>query len=329
MNEVKVNIILVNFNTTEDTIECMESIIKQEYLNFQIFLVDNSTELGTVEKIKTWAKGKIKEKITSHYPEYVYPLNTKPLSFAFLEEKYLNEPGFRDEKVVLIKAKKNKGFASANNIILNYLRDKKEEAIYWLLNTDTVISPDSINKIVRFYSSNKKAGIIGTSLMEYYDRSKIQVIGGLYNPLTTKLIATTRWKEFEQSKLIKYPNGASMVISREFLEKVGEMEEKYFLYFEELDWVMRGIKSGFTPAFLIDNIVYHKGGASTGKNSKLADYYYLRGKFLVTNKFFEKYKWFVFPLLFLGFPLNRILRGQFSRIIILFKVIKSSITRNN
>lgn len=323
MSNIKVNIILVNYNTTKDTIECLESILKQTYVDLQVFIVDNSTEKASIDEFISWAKGEGESKILTSFPEYVLPISKKPLSFTYLTEKDLEcSRSVIDEKVVFVKAKKNNGFASANNIALNYLKKIKGDAIYWLLNNDTVISKNATNSVVDFYLKNKSAGIIGTSLMEYSDKLKIQAIGGLYNPLTTKLNIPTAESEFCKSKLIKYPNGASMIISRRFLDEVGGLSEEYFLYFEELDWVLKGMERGYKPVFLRDEIVYHKGGASTGKNSELADYYYLRGKMLLTLKFFKKYKPIVFSLLFFAFPINRILRGQLNRVKILFKVLK-------
>jgi GT2 family glycosyltransferase len=113
-----------------------------------------------------------------------------------------------------------------------------------------------------------------------------------------------------------------MIISKEFLNNVGVLSEDYFLYFEELDLTLRAKHLGYKPSFLHDKLVYHKGGVSTGKNSELADYYFLRGKFLVTIKFFKNNFLVIFLLSIFAFPINRILRGETKRIKILFKVIK-------
>lgn len=327
MNRIKVNIILVNYNTVADTIECLESLLKQSYDNFQIFVVDNSTELGTINNFLSWADGFYRADNVSNYPEYVLPLVRKPISYLSLsEDEFKRTTSFKKGEVVFIKAEKNEGFAAANNIVLNHFRDNGDEkAINWLLNNDTVVSKTAIQSIVTFYLSNKKSGIIGTSLMEYSDKNKIQAIGGLYSAITSKLYIPTSWSEFKKSNLLKYPNGASMLVTPDFLKKVGVMSEDYFLYFEELDWVLRGKEAGFTPSFLVEPIVYHKGGASTGKNSELADYYYLRGKILVVLKFFRKYRFIVLPLLFVAFPINRILKGQFYRVKIVIQVLRDLI----
>ncbi|ADV48889.1 glycosyl transferase family 2 [Cellulophaga algicola DSM 14237] len=321
MNSLKVNIILVNYNTVPDTIECLESILKQDYKNYQVFLIDNSSKEKTIEELESWCKGDYMENIETNFPEYVYPLKTGSIPFISITENELVGNKKCEEKIILVKANKNDGFAAANNIALNHLnRNSIEEHICWLLNNDTVISPYSIGSLVDFYFLKEKPGIIGTSLMEYSDKTKIQAIGGLYNSISSKLRVPIDAEEFYASKQIKYPNGASMIVSKEYLNIVGSISEEYFLYFEELDWILKGRMKGFSPAFLVQELVYHKGGASTGKNSELADYYYLRGRLLVTLKFFKKYSLIVFAISLIMFPLNRILIGQIARIKILFKV---------
>jgi hypothetical protein len=320
MTNVMVNIILVNYNTVSDTVECLESILKQTYTNYQIFVVDNSAHTNCINDLESWANGENLQHIDTNFPDYIYPVSHKPIPHVVLNENEFVKRDIINKKVIFIRAKENKGFAAANNIVLNHFKLKRDNSIFWLLNNDTVIAPRALNTVIKFFISNKHSGIIGTSLMEYWDRYKTQAIGGLYNPITSKLCIPVEEKAFINSKKIKYPNGASMIVSCTFLEKVGGLSEDYFLYFEELDWILKGKREGFEPKFLVDNIVYHKGGASTGKNSELSDFYYTRGRLLLTIKFFKKYSLIVFILLLVMFPLNRMLKGEFSRIKIIYKV---------
>ena len=322
MNNVKVYVIIINYNAVEDTIECLETLYKQRFNNIQTVVVDNSTENRTLEKIKRWADAEWNSEIKTQYPELVFPLCNKPITCNVISENNFNKTTQISDELILVKAKRNNGFAAANNIALNYIKQDNSDYLCWLLNNDTVLSANALSKIVEFYNQNKDCHLFGTSLMEYYERDEVQAIGGLYDSRTSKLKLPKNNKDFYHSNLIRYPNGASMIISKEFLNNVGVLSEDYFLYFEELDWTLRAKHLGYKPSFLHDKIVHHKGGISTGKNSELADYYFLRGKFLVTIKFFKNNFLVIFLLSIFAFPINRILRGETKRIKILFKVIK-------
>jgi GT2 family glycosyltransferase len=113
-----------------------------------------------------------------------------------------------------------------------------------------------------------------------------------------------------------YVCGVSVLATRRFLEEVGLMEESYFLYFEELDWAVRG--AAFARVYAHDSVVYHREGRSTGastdwrKKSELSDYYTLRSRLLFTRRFFPS----ALPTVYcglLGAALNRLLRRQFGR----------------
>ncbi|HIP33256.1 MAG TPA: hypothetical protein EYG89_00650 [Bacteroidia bacterium] len=119
-----------------------------------------------------------------------------------------------------------------------------------------------------------------------------------------------------------------MLVSKGFIKEVGLMCEDYFLYFEELDWAIRGKKKGYQLGYCWESKVYHKEGGSIGSSSKgeekseIADYYGLRNRIVFTKKFYPKYLLSVY----LGFIMviwNRIRRGHFKRILKILKLIRS------
>ena len=85
----KVYIILVNYNGWQDTIECLESLYKIDYENYQVLVVDNDSSNNSLEYIKSWADGKtiIDEKDTTIYKKYVLPYIEKPKEY--IEYNYL------------------------------------------------------------------------------------------------------------------------------------------------------------------------------------------------------------------------------------------------
>lgn len=135
----KVYVIVVNFNGHEDTIECLESVLKSDHRNFQIILVDNSTDPDSLNFITDWAKGDLEATIKTKYPEWVYPLEQKPISVALVSEMDLVNVLYPEAKLTIIKADENAGFASVNNLGITYAIYKGDGQWVWLLNNDTVV----------------------------------------------------------------------------------------------------------------------------------------------------------------------------------------------
>jgi GT2 family glycosyltransferase len=146
-------------------------------------------------------------------------------------------------------------------------------------------------------------GICGSTLL-FYDRVKdgarsVQACGGSrYNPWTSRgghiaagydqeHLPTQAWVEHR----LRYIVGASMLVSRRFVESVGLMNEQYFLYFEEIDWATRArglFRLGYAPL----SLVFHKTGATIGTaarpifQSEMADYWGTRNRIVFTRKYF-------------------------------------------
>ena len=127
MNNVKVYVIIINYNAVEDTIECLETLYKQRFNNIQTVVVDNSTENGTLEKIKCWADGQWNSEIKTQYSELVFPLCNKPITCNVISENKFNKAKQISDELILVKAKRNNGFAAANNIALNYIKQDTSE----------------------------------------------------------------------------------------------------------------------------------------------------------------------------------------------------------
>jgi GT2 family glycosyltransferase len=324
-------IALVNFNGHDDTIECLESVFKSSELNFQIIIVDNSRDPLSLEKICFWLENRGSYPIRSEFPELIYPLAPDRVSHkVYSEQEFEALSEAPTEKVLLVHAKNNSGFAGGNNIIMRYfLRCSKFEFV-WLLNNDTIIKPDTLENLVRFAkNSNSKVGIIGAKLFNYYQSNQLQAVGANYYKWIGKVkeigsgdLDRGQWddKKFR----FDYVIGASMFVKREFVESVGFLTEDYFLYFEELDWSIRGAKKNWEMSFCSNAIVYHKLGASTKSTrktiSEISDFYFVRNRIIIALRHFP----FTIITLYLAFSLfiiKRIIMRKPERIKTLFRLI--------
>lgn len=286
---MRVNIIIVNYNGWEDTVECLESVLKSNYVDYQVYVVDNSPDDNSLNKIIEWAEGNINH-IRTQYEELIYPLSNKPVNYKYVKEINFHE-NLLQNKIVLIKASQNNGFAAANNIVLNYLLNFKQEELVFLLNNDTIIYPNTISNFV-INLKNSKQKIIGGVLLEYFKKNIVQSVGGIYNSffgITSQVlegISLEDFRKMEQKVHIDYPVGASMFVSLKTIRTIGLLNENYFLYFEELDWIKR-IEQDESSTYGSDCFILHKGGVSTGSinNSFIADKYSIFNRI----KFAKKY----------------------------------------
>lgn len=279
-----VAIILVNWNGWKDTVACLASLQTLSYPNFEVVVVDNASADDSEVELRR------------RFPE-------------------LN----------LMQSGANLGFAGGNNVGIRYALDKGFDYV-WLLNNDTLVEPGSLTELVAKMKREPEIGICGSSLIYEAARDKVQALGGArYNRWlgTVKHVGaqqprTQAVDEAATEAGLDYIIGASMLVSRAFLERVGLLQEDYFLYFEELDWAARA-KGKFRLGYAAKSIVYHKEGSSIGgtdrakaAKSLTADFYALRNRIRFTARFYP----YALPSVYLGMLLavaNRLRRRQWAR----------------
>ena len=290
-------IILLNYHGISDTTECIQSLLNLSTNNYRIVVVDNSQNNEEWKKLLDFAR--------SESLDYI----------SFNQE---NDRNYQQQKVVFIKAQENKGFAHGNNLGLKFAMSQEDAWYFWLLNNDTVVRPDSLTELVTYHSQHPET-ILGSKLLYYHCPDKIQAVGGSFNK---NLYISTHIGEGKKYDVLKkdlpkidYPIGASMFVSRDFIDHVGFLSEDFFLYYEELDWCERGIDEKFVPDWCETSIVYHKEGKSIGSSYKNKKSFFSEVQlFKSRKKFVEKYYSLSFKFYFssLLLILNRLRKGQFT-----------------
>lgn len=333
----KVYILILNWNGWKDTIECLESVFRNQYEDYQVIVCDNNSQDGSLEYIKLWAKGYLEPLVAQNHPlrNLSFPPVKKPIPYIEYDRKQAEAGGNKGDsgtRLILIQTGANLGFAGGNNVGLRYALARNDFDYVWLLNNDTVIKPDALTHMVRRMKEKPQAGMCGSTLLYYHEPEKVQALGGaVYNKwfAIPRHIGTFRKasepidREYVESKM-KYVVGASMLVSKWFLKDIGLMCEDYFLYFEELDWAMRA-RGYYTFAYAPKSIIYHKEGASIGSGSKAeksvtADYYGIKNRLVFTRKFFPSLLFTVY-LGLLVTAIRRIYRKQFDRLRIIINIM--------
>jgi len=85
-------------------------------------------------------------------------------------------------------------------------------------------------------------------------------------------------------KRVDFVSGCAMMVKKEVFKKIGLLDERYFLYLEDLDFCHRVAKSGFKILFDPKAIVWHKNAGSSASGSKLQEYYITRNRLLFGQK---------------------------------------------
>lgn len=322
-----VAIVLVNWNAWADTIECLESALRLDYPAFQLIVCDNASTDGSVERFKAWAKG---ERVwpgpgNPQLAHLTTPPRPKPLHLEVITAGQAADECTRAAEVVVIETGANLGFAGGNNVGIRHALAQPDVGFVWLLNNDTVVEPDTLRHLVTRMAANPQAGPCGATL-RFYDRPGIvqSRSGCRFNRWTSQARcigngepAGRRVSREAVERRTDFVTGASMFLSRAFLETVGLMEERYFLYFEEIDWAVRAGKR-FPALYAPEATVYHKEGGSIGSSSckgsrsSLSEFHLARSKLLFTRKFFP----WLLPVIYassLVQILRRIFRGQWTR----------------
>lgn len=294
----KMAIVLVNWNGWRDTIECLESILKNNSDDYHVIICDNASTDGSFEKIIRWAGGEERVVPASDaMVSYSTPAAAKPVALKCIDEDG-NESGDHHAKLILMQTGANLGFAGGNNVGLRYALAESGCEYFWLLNNDTVIAPDAISNFITHLGEVKNLGMCGTRIHFYHQPGIIQALGGAkFNSWTGNSVCIANYEsvdiDVDDSVVISkidFIVGASMGVTRAFLEEVGLMQESYFLYYEEIDWAQRA-RGAYALGYAGKVTVFHKEGGAIGSSSvkgersPMSEYYLMSSRLKYAAQF--------------------------------------------
>lgn len=255
---MKLSIIIVSYNVKYFLEQCLNSILAS-YLNvdYEIIIVDNNS--------------------TDH-------------SVPYLEQK------FTHNNIIFIRNNKNLGFAKANNQAIQQARGK----YILLLNPDTVIGENTLANVINFMDANPEAGAVGVKTINGSGLFLPESKRGFPTPWAsfckftglaslfprTKLFDGYYLKYLDENKIHQIPIlvGAFMMIRKTTLDKVGLLDESFFMYGEDIDLSYRITLAGYTNYYLPEKIIHYKG-ESTDKYDKK----YINAFYNAMSIFYKKY----------------------------------------
>ncbi len=254
----KLSIIIVNFNAEMFLVECLDSIYAQtKQISFDIWVVDNNSIDASVSMIRR-----------------NYPL------------------------VNLIENKENPGFARANNDAIR----KCTGDYVLLLNPDTLILENAIEKMVKFLDKNPRTGIAGCKVLNADGTLQLACRRSIPTPSVAFFRLTGLSRLFPNSKMMAEYNltyldtdkphevdavsGAFLMIRRKVIDNIGTLDERFFMYGEELDWCLRTKNAGWKVMYYPDAEIIHYKGECSKSNSRKAAFEFYRSMYLFHKKHF-------------------------------------------
>lgn len=267
-----VAIVIVNYCRSEDTIECINSIITNNlFVTPPIFIV---IENGSTDN-----------------------------SYLALQHTY------EDKKNIIIKrTHQNLGFAGGYNLGIEMAINENVKWVF-LLNNDTVIEENAINYLfnpdfdivipkILVYSQKQLIWSAGAKWKRFPPRV---VISGYLQKESN---------QYNQQKIIKYATGCAIMITKEALLKLGKFDEEYLSYFEDYDFFFRASQLNLRTLYQPQSIIYHKVSKTLGENSKKKWFFLGRNSvlFYLKNNRFSFFHWLSY---FLWVVIRDVLKGNF------------------
>ena len=239
-------IIIVNYCTSELTINCLASLAEERTggHEFRVVLVDNASPDNSVDMLT----------------------------------KALTQNGWGDW-VEFIQSKSNAGFAAGNNIGIRQVFETTERPEFiLLLNPDTLLKPGAIRALATWLIEHSKAGIVGGRLLDPNGKPPCSgfrfpsALGELENGVSLGFLTKLLAKSVVPMRISDIPiavdwvSGACFLVRSSVIDQIGVLDENYFMYYEEVDFCRRAKHRGWEVWHLPQAQVVHFEGSASGIN---------------------------------------------------------------
>lgn len=290
----KLSIIILNWNGSKDTIECLNSLNKSTFRNFDVIIVDNGSEMNDITLIIDWCKKNLRLMgVVNALLENNNKIYTNPIESVQMTDS-------QNIGVMVIVNKENLGFARGNNIGISYALKNSYELVM-LLNNDTTIESSSIGKLVEFLELNKNYVAVSPQIRHFYDSTKIWNCGG-----EIKWYGSCKYFYAEKNIGI-VPNKGYIDVT--FLTgcalmfkpvKTGLLTEKYFFGEEDYEFSLRQRRIDNKMACNLESVIYHKVSSTAlhiQKDMIGKTYHYLLCRMINNREYYSgPHFWLIFLL---------------------------------
>ncbi|MEO8581143.1 MAG: glycosyltransferase family 2 protein [Patescibacteria group bacterium] len=213
----------------------------------------------------------------------------------------------KDLPITILRTEENLGFTGGNNLGIAHAFEHHKSDFILLLNSDTIVSPDFLDILIRYAHTHKKVGVVSPKIYfekgyefhkkEYGNQERGKVIWFAGGSIDWKNVygfhrgvdevdrgqfnleeihRTPSEMPYYGYQTMDFASGCCVLIPSEILKEVGLFDDSYFLYWEDTDLSVRISKAGYTLYFCPEAVIWHKNAGSSGGSGSPLQREYLR-----------------------------------------------------
>lgn len=239
-------VVIVNWNRRDSVLSLLDSLLLLEHRALTVIVVDNASTDGSVAAIQQ------------------HPL-----------------------PVVLLENRENLGGSGGFNTGIRHALQQLEQQFIWLLDNDAEVIPVTLAALLKVMAEAPSVGVAGSCIMSPEDHSLIVEAGGFVDQASATWRPHLRYQRHEQFhgrslvEKVDYVPACSALVRCEVLAKIGLLDERFFLHWDDIDFCARVREAGHQVVSVLDSPAYH--GAEKG-HSSMTLYYDFRNALLYFGK---------------------------------------------
>ena len=258
-----VYIIVLTWNGKADTLECLKSLQNLSYPNARILVVDNASRDGTAEVIR------------EAYPDTEIIVNASNLRFA-----------------------------GGNNAGIRHALENGAEYVL-LLNNDTVVDREFLSRLVDAAEQDTAIGMAGPKIYYYSSPRQLWFAGGKIDWwqgwVSHVGIREQDHGQYDAVRAVDYLTACCLLVKKETVERIGLLDDHYFIYGEDADWCIRAQRTGYRLLFVPSAVIRHKLSVSSGGHlSWFKNWNKLKSQLRLMARYAKPYHWLTIPFVLTG-----------------------------
>lgn len=241
----KLMAVILNTNRRSDTLDCLESLKATGYPSLRILVLDNRSTDGSVEAIRSKFPG-----------------------------------------VEIHSLKANRGYAGNNNVGIRMALEGDADWVL-VLNEDVVLGQESISRMLAVGEEDDTVGVVGPMVYHHDEPGVIQSAGGGLGRGWQSIHAGQNQQDrgqYAEPRRVDWISGCALLARCAMIEEIGELDERFFYYWEETEWCLRARRAGWSVVFVPDARVWHKGVQSCYAPGPNVTYYWARNWLMMLAK---------------------------------------------
>lgn len=256
-------ILVLSWDRKDLAIQCAESLLKSDYPDFKVIVIDNGSIDGT------------KEAVEEHF----------------------------GGRVEVLRTPVNLGYSGGFNLGLSYAFEKHAFDYVMVINNDTEIAPDAVSALVKTAESDPKIAFVTGKVYDWKVRDMLQTCGKLEHPIRWNGAHVGRGEidrgQYDRVEERVFIDDVYMLVKKEIYDQIGGYSTEFHIQAEEYDWQARAKKLGYKACFTPYAKLWHMESTTIGKRSPKQVFYNARNSMLVIllhrdPVYFRRYFWWTF-----------------------------------